>query len=75
MLVALVSSAVGVLVGYVAPRLAKRTKTKVDDKIVEYAKAHLPDIVEFVVDKLSKGEDPVAVKAVERPRVVDHRRK
>lgn len=75
MIVAAISAAVGVVVGYVGPRLAKRTKTKIDDKIVEYAKEHLPDIVEFIVDKLSKDEDPVKAQPVERPRVVDRRRK
>lgn len=64
----LISAAIGVLVGYVAPKLAKRTATKVDDKIVKYARDHLPEIVEWATEQVAARAKPAA-----RPGARDHR--
>lgn len=70
MIVSLITAAVGAVVGYVGPKLAARTKNKVDDAIVRYAREHLPDIVALVESALKKKADPPPP----RPRVMDHRK-
>ncbi len=67
MIVSLITAGVGAVVGYVLPKLAARTKNKVDDRIVEYVRAHLPDIV-AIVESAVKAKKPAP-----RPRTVDHR--
>ncbi len=49
-------------------KLALRTKTKLDDRIVEFVDANLPWVRKQVEDKLSEE------KAAPRAKVVDHRK-
>lgn len=51
---ALIGAGITALVTVVLPRLVKRTETKVDDKILEYVKANLPEIVEKVTRAVAK---------------------
>ena len=69
-LVAVLTAGVTALVTYVLPKLAAKTKTTVDDAIVEYVRKFLPDIVRYLEGKL---EAQKATAASTRPAVRDHR--
>jgi len=74
-ILALVTAGVSLLV-VLGEKVAKRTKTKKDEKVVAFVEANKDKVIQVVLALLAKKgiADPEPAKAPERARVVDHRK-